>query len=145
VVALLAVSLALNLFFVAGAVWTDFNPPPQTAGFDRRFRAMAAPLDLTSAQRIAFTRYEGAMRSGRDALHRQVGPLIDAVRQEIAKPQPDVSRMRQLLDQAAAAHRAFEQQAVAATLAFVATLTPAQRDTFVAIERQRWEHRSHGH
>lgn len=145
VAALLAVSLALNLFFIAGAVWTDINPPPQTAGFDERFRAMAAQLDLTPPQRIAFARYAAAMRSGHAALHRQVHPLIDAVRQEIAKSQPDVGRIRQLLDQAAIAHRAFERQAVTATLAFVATLTPAQRGTFVAIERQRWEHRPHRH
>jgi Spy/CpxP family protein refolding chaperone len=143
VAALLAVSLALNLFFIAGAVWTDINPPPQTVGFDQRFRAMAAQLALSPQQQVAFARYEAAMRSGREALHRQVRPLIDAVRQEIAKPQPDVGRIRQLLDEAAVAHRAFQRQAVTATLAFVATLTPAQRSTFVAIERQRWERRPH--
>jgi len=145
VAALLAVSLALNLFFIAGAVWTDVNPPPQTAAFDQRFQAMAAQLDLAPPQQVAFAHYEAAMRSGRDALHRQVRPLIDAVREEIAKPQPDVGRIGQFLDQAAAAHRAFERQAITATLAFVATLTPAQRGTFVAIERQHWERGAHRH
>jgi Spy/CpxP family protein refolding chaperone len=137
-VALLAVSLALNLFFIAGAAWTRLHPPPAASGFDERFSRMAAQLDLRSEQQAAFTRYQAAMRARRAAMRQKIRPLIDAVRQEIARPQPDVAHIQLLLDDATAAHRAFQRQAIADTLAFVATLSPAQRATFLAIESHHW-------
>jgi Spy/CpxP family protein refolding chaperone len=140
--ALLAVSLALNLFFIAGAAWTRLHPPPDEPGFDQRFSQMAAQLDLDSQQQAAFTRYEAAMRTRRAAMRLKVRPLFDAARQEIAKPQPDAARIQQLLDQAEVQHRAFQRQTIADTLAFAATLSPAQRAIFVAFERDhRGRHR----
>jgi uncharacterized membrane protein len=136
--ALLAVSVVLNLFFVAGALWTRLNPPPAAPGFDERFQQMAAQLALDPQQQLAFERYAAAMRAGRDNLRRQIGPLIDTARQEIAKPQPDVNHIQQLLDQAGDMRRAFQRQAVAQTVGFAATLSAAQHAKFVAFERERW-------
>jgi Spy/CpxP family protein refolding chaperone len=138
----LAVSLALNLFFIAGAAWTRLNPPA-ASGFDRRFRQMAAELALDPQQQAAFVRYEAAMRADRETMRRRIRPLFDAVRQEIGKPQPNVAHIGQLLDQVAETHRALQHQAVSNTLVFVATLSTAQRARFVALERERWEQHSH--
>ncbi|HTV88047.1 MAG TPA: periplasmic heavy metal sensor [Stellaceae bacterium] len=136
---LLAVSLALNVFFIVGAVWTRFNGPPGAVDFDQRLRQMAVQLDLSPRQQIAFQRYDAAMQTGREAMRRHIRPLMDAVRQEIAKQQPDAARIAQLLDRTTAEHHAFQQLAINNTLAFVATLSPAQRSRFLAIERQHWQ------
>jgi Spy/CpxP family protein refolding chaperone len=133
--ALLAVSVVLNLFFVAGAAWTRLNRAPPAGGFEQRFHEMATQLDLDPRQQVAFDRYEAAVQSARENLRRKVGPLFEAVQQEIVQPQPDVARIRQLLDQAADTRRGFQQEAVMQTVKFVATLSADQRGKFIAIER----------
>jgi Spy/CpxP family protein refolding chaperone len=134
--ALLAVSAVLNLFFVAGAVWTRLNPAPPASAFEQRFREMAARLDLDPQQQAAFDHYSAAVQAARQNLRRQIGPVFEAVQQEIVKPQPDVARIRQLLDQATETRRSFQQEAVMQTVRFVATLSAAQREKFIAIERE---------
>jgi Spy/CpxP family protein refolding chaperone len=143
--ALLAVSVVLNLFFIAGAMWTRLRPPPAAPGFEQRFHEMAAQLDLDPQQKLAFDQYEAAMRAGREHQRRQIAPLIDAVRVEIAKPQPDVKHIEQLLDQAAEQRRQFQHEAIGRTIGFMATLSAAQREKFVAIERERWAAHPHRH
>lgn len=138
-VALLAISAVLNLFFLAGAAWTRLTPAPSPPGFDQRFRQMAAQLDLDPQQKAAFGRYEAAVQSARENLRRQVGPVFEALQQEISAPQPDMRRVDRLLDQAAATRRGFQEEAVGQTIRFVATLSPEQRERFIAIER---EHRA---
>ncbi|MGE3783580.1 MAG: hypothetical protein AB7H71_12640, partial [Alphaproteobacteria bacterium] len=51
--AVLAVSLVLNLLFVAGAVWSRIEEPP-ARGLDQRFERIGAQLDLDSVQLAAF-------------------------------------------------------------------------------------------
>lgn len=136
---LLAVSVVLNLFFVAGAAWTRFNSAPPAVGFEQRFREMARRLDLDAQQKLAFDHYAATVQADRENLRRKVGPTFDAVQQEIVQPQPDLARIRQLLDQAAATRRYFQQEAITQTVKFVSTLSAEQRSRFIAIER---EHRS---
>jgi Spy/CpxP family protein refolding chaperone len=141
-VALLAVSVVLNLFFiagffVAGAPWSHLNRAVPAGGVEQRFHEMATQLALDPQQQLAFDRYEAAVQSARENLRRKIGPVFEAVQQEIAQPQPDVTRIRQLLDEAAETRRGFQQEAVMQTVKFVATLSAEQREKFVAIERER--------
>lgn len=135
--ALLAVSAALNLFFIAGAVWTRVHAPPAAASFDQRFQRIGDELNLDPQQRIAFDRYTAAMRLRRENMRRQIAPLFDAARQEIGKPQADADQIFRLLDEAAQKRREFQREAIVQTLDFLAVLSPTQRSQFVAIVRER--------
>lgn len=138
VLTLLALSVALNLFFIAGAVWTRLHAradwPPSA---EQRFQQMAAQLDLDATQRAGFDRYVAAMRARTGNMRGQVAPLIGAAWEEIGKPQADAAQIMRLFDEAADKRRGFQREAMAQTLAFLAVLSPAQRAKFVAIARER--------
>jgi len=134
---LLAVSLALNLCFVAGAAWVHFHPPPSDSGPDARTREMAAELLLDAQQQVAFERYVRDMRAHIQQMRREVGPTIGAAWAELAKPGADEAAVMQRFDDAAQKRRAFQQQLTTETLAFLATLSPEQRSKFVELARRR--------
>ncbi|HML09720.1 MAG TPA: periplasmic heavy metal sensor [Stellaceae bacterium] len=135
-VAVLAISVALNICVVVGAVWSRLHPPPAPLTFTERFQRLEDTLDLTPAQRTAFDRYVSDMAARGEQARRTVDPMMDAVWIEIAKPDADQARVLQLLDDAGNQRRAFQQQAVTATLSLLATLTPEQRAKFIASERE---------
>jgi Spy/CpxP family protein refolding chaperone len=134
---LLAVSLALNLCFVAGAVWIRFNEPFASPTPEERLRQMAQELGLDPAQRQAFARYAQTMREELAQLREKVRPLIGEAWSEVAKSQSDEGRVMQLLDQAAAQRRGFQQKLTTMTHSFLAELTPEQRAKFIVLARQR--------
>ena len=111
VLTLLALSVALNVFFVAGALWIRLH----------------APADQDVA----------AMRVHSEQMRQQVTPLIGAAWEAIGKPQADAPEIMRLFDAAAEKRREFQHEATAQTLAFLAVLTPAQRNKFVTIARER--------
>src|SRR5580658_5144660 len=76
--ALLAVSVALNLCFVAGAVWSRFNAPPAPMNASERFRKLEAALGVTDQERPAFQAYVAATLARSARLHREIDPLLDA-------------------------------------------------------------------
>ena len=135
-VALLAVSVALNLCVIAGAVWSQVHPPPRPPGFSERFHRLADTLGLTPEQRVAFDRYVADMAARGDRMHQEVEPMMDAAWGEIAKPDADQAQVLKLLDDASARRRAFLHDAVGATMSLLATLTPDQRAKFLAEERE---------
>src|SRR5713226_3778886 len=86
---LLALSIALNLFFVAGAAWSRLHARAEWPSPEQRYQRMAAELDLDSQQRIGFDRYVAAMRARAQNMREQVAPLIGAAWEEIGKPRAD--------------------------------------------------------
>jgi uncharacterized membrane protein len=129
------VSLALNVCFVAGALWTRFHAPaPLTR--EERFDEMAAALALDPQQRQAFAQYSQMMRGRLQEMHLAVQPLVHTAWSEVAKPQADESKVMQLLDRAAQARRAYQSEITAATIAFLKTLSPQQRTNFVKLVHQ---------
>jgi Spy/CpxP family protein refolding chaperone len=135
-VAILAISVALNICVVAGALWSRLHPPPAPLTFTERFHRLEDTLDLTTAQRANFDRYITDMTARGDQMRHTLEPMMDAAWAELAKPDTDQARVLQLLDDAGNQRRAFQQQAVNATLSLLATLTPEQRAKFVASERE---------
>jgi uncharacterized membrane protein len=136
-VILLILSVVLNLCFIAGAAWTRLHGPARWGGLEQRYQQMAAELNLEPQQRAGFDAYVAAMRARTDKMHEQVGPLMSAAWDEVAKPQADVGQVMRLFDEAAEKRREFQREATAQTLSFLATLSPAQRGKFVAIARER--------
>jgi Spy/CpxP family protein refolding chaperone len=136
-VALLVISLALNLCFVAGAVWSRMYAPPVRGDMAEHYRQMAGELDLDPQQRAAFDRYIAAMRTRTDQMRQETDPLIGAAWEEIAKPQPDAGKVERLFDESADKRRVFQREAASQMLALLATLSPAQRGKFVQLMRER--------
>ncbi|HZK90605.1 MAG TPA: periplasmic heavy metal sensor [Stellaceae bacterium] len=133
--AILAVSVALNLCVVAGAVWSRLNAPPPAQTTSERFHRLGDALDLTPPQRAAFDGYVAAMATRGERLRQEIEPMFDTAWAEIAKPDADEARVMQLLDDAGNRRRAFQHEAVGATLSLLATLTPDQRTKFIAAQR----------
>jgi len=136
-VALLVISLALNLCFVAGAVWSRLHAPPARGDMAEHYRQMAGELDLDPQQRAAFDRYIAAMRARTDQMHQETDPLIGAAWEEIAKPQPDAATIERLFEESSDKRRAFQREAASQMLALLATLSPPQRAKFVQLMRER--------
>ena len=134
--AILAVSVALNVCVIAGAVWSRLHPPPPPPTFTERFHRLEDNLGLTGDQRVAFDRYVADMSARGEQMRHTVEPMMEAAWAELAKPGADQGRVLQLLDDATNQRRSFQQQAVTATLSLLATLTPDQRAKFVANERE---------
>ncbi len=129
----LALSLVLNLCFIGGAVWTRMQAPPPHPGIVERFRQIEAGLALDPQQRQAFDRYTAAIEARLRRMRRHMGPLFGEAWAEMAKPQARPADVMQVFDRVQAERHAFEQDLTTATLAFLARLSPAQRQKFVAL------------
>lgn len=135
--ALLALSLALNLFFVIGALWIRIHAPPPMPTAQDRLEQMAGALSLDPQQKQSFARYSQAMRERLQAMHKAVQPPLGYAWAELAKPHADETRVMQFFDQAAQERRGFMRDLTTTTLSFLATLSPEQRIRFVQLARQR--------
>jgi len=131
---LLIASLALNLFFVAGAVWIHLHAPPSPAA---RLREMAADLKLDAKQNAAFQDYTRALRARSELMRQATEPAISAAWAELAKPDADQAKVMQLFDEANDKRHAMQREMTSQTMAFLANLSPEQRGKFVEIWRER--------
>jgi Spy/CpxP family protein refolding chaperone len=140
---LLALSLALNLFFIGGALWIRMHLPPP-GGIEARFHRMPAELGLDPQQKTAFEGYARQVRNRIGELHGATNPVMTRIWAEMARPDADEGKLTKLFDQVGADRHAFQRDLMRSTLAFLATLSPEQRAKFVAIMQRRpkgWGHR----
>jgi len=136
-IAVLVISLVLNLCFIAATLWFRLHAPPAGRNLAERYQEIASQLDLDAQQRAAFDRYIAAMRSRADQMRQETDPLMAAGWDELAKPQPDEAKVTRLFEQAGEKRRGFQHDATAQTLALLATLSLEQRTKFVALMRER--------
>jgi Spy/CpxP family protein refolding chaperone len=134
--ALLAVSVALNLCFVAGATWTRLKPPTATTTSDR-FQRLGQSLDLSTPQQAIFDQYVTGLIARNNRVRVATEPLMDEAWAEIARPNPDETRVLQLLDDFSTQRHATWHETIRATLSLLATLTPEQKAKFLANEQVR--------
>jgi uncharacterized membrane protein len=130
----LTLSLVLNLCFVAGALWTRFQPPASPA---ERLQRVGAELALDPQQRQAFERYSETLRTHMQQMRETVEPMMSAAWAELAKPDADQATAARLFDEAGQMRRSLQRELLAPTLAFLATLSPEQRTKFVELFHQR--------
>jgi uncharacterized membrane protein len=133
----LALSLALNLCFVAGALWVRMQEPPPPMTPIERLQRIGAQLVLDPQQRQAFDQYSETMRSHMQQMREAVEPLMNNAWAELAKPGADAATVARLFDEAAQTRRGFQHELIPATLSFLATLSPEQRAEFVELFRPR--------
>ena len=138
---ILTLSLALNLFFVAGALWIHFNGPP-VPNAEERLQRIGAQLGLDPHQKEEFEQYTEALRARMQAMRKAVGPLMHNAWAEVAKPDADEAKVVELFDEAGQTRRSFMRELAPITLSFLAKLSPEQRAKFVELIQQRpWEQR----
>ena len=133
----LTLSLALNFCFVAGALWTRFQPPAPPASPAERLQRVGAELALNPQQRQAFERYSEILRTHMQQMRETVEPMMNTAWAELAKPNADQATAARLFDEAGQARRSLQRELLAPTLAFLATLSPEQRAKFVELFHQR--------
>lgn len=132
----LALSLVLNLCFVAGALWARVQGPPTPINIEERLQRIGSELDLNPQQRQSFDHYSATVRAHLQQMREAVEPPMSAAWSEIAKPDADAATVMNYFDEAAQARRDFQHEMVATTLLFLATLSPDQRAKFVQLFHQ---------
>ena len=134
--AVLAVSLVLNVLFVAGAIWSRIEQPAPR-GLDQRFERIGAQLDLDATQRVAFDRVLAELRGRGDKVQQQVVPLYRAAWDAAGNPAADADDVLRLFDAAFDKRHQLSRETMKKTLDFLATLSPEQRGRFVTLARER--------
>ncbi len=141
--AVLILSLALNVCFVAGAMWIRFQGAPLPAGPEQRLQQIGPQLALDPEQKQAFDQYAHVVSSQMRAMHEAIEPLVGNAWSELAKPDADDTKIMQLFEQAGEQRRLFRHELATATFSFLARLSPEQRSKFVELARQRpWAKRN---
>ena len=97
---LLTVSLTLNLFFVAGAVWIKMHRLTGPTGPVARMRYLAGELNLDPQHRLEFERYFRTLRARIRLMHAEVAPLVNDAWAELASPNASETKVTQLFDEA---------------------------------------------
>lgn len=135
--AALLLSLAVNLCFVAGALWARFQGPSMPMSPEQRLQQIEPQLALDPQQKLAFDQYAQTVRSRMRLMHEAIEPLVGSAWSELAKPDADNTKVMQLFDQVGDQRRNFRRELGAATFSFLAKLSPEQRAKFVELARQR--------
>jgi Spy/CpxP family protein refolding chaperone len=133
----LILSLALNLCFIAGALWIRVQGPPHPMSPEQRLQQIEPQLALDPQQKAAFDQYAQTVRLRMQSMREAVEPLVGNAWSELAKPDADEAKIMQLFDQAGEQRRASRRELGTATFTFLAKLTPEQRAKFVELARQR--------
>jgi Spy/CpxP family protein refolding chaperone len=133
----LALSLALNLCFIGGALWIRIQGPPTPMYPEERLERIGSELALDPGQRQAFNVYSDAVRAHLQQMRDAVEPLMSAARAELAKPDADEATVVQLFDEAAQTRRSFQREMIGKTMSFLAILSSEQRAKFVELFHQR--------
>ena len=134
---LLALSLALNLCFIAGVFWVRMEASRAQLSPPARMELVAKQLSLDGNQRPAFERFVATLRLKSRHLRETNMPLVDDAWQEFAKQQPDEAAIDKLFEQAADNRRSFQIETGRALREFLAILSEDQRTKFIALVKHR--------
>jgi uncharacterized membrane protein len=134
---LLTLSLALNIFFVGGAIWVKTRAGHHGRGFAERIEAAAGDLDLDAGQRQALRQFLDAWRTRTRQLREKNQPLYDAAWSELVKTQPDEAVLTRVLDETTANRRGYQLETSQALHEFLRTLSDEQRAKVLQRMRDR--------
>ncbi|MEE9209513.1 MAG: periplasmic heavy metal sensor [Kiloniellales bacterium] len=134
---LLAVSLAANVFLVAGALYGLYGDDTPGARAMANIDTVAERLGLSSEQRDGLVDLRKRVKERRQVMRELRGERRGAFLDELAKPAFDRERVLVLIDQRAAERREFFADMAGELHAYLATLGPEQRDEFLAMARER--------
>jgi Spy/CpxP family protein refolding chaperone len=137
----LALSLTLNVFFVAGLLWFQVAGQPMHTPAER-IAATASELNLTAEQRDDFQQFVHEVQEHSRHLRESNQPLIQQVWDELAKPQPDQALIARLVDEATDNRHTYQKEMATVLTQFLAVLSPEQRAQFVALAKRQQDQRA---
>jgi len=146
---LLALSLLLNCFVLAGFVYRSWVAPPhwqgrmggsagQPGGFRNPLEALSQDLKLDDAQKQAskdlFEKYTTARREG----FREIQKVRDAMSAELQKPEFDMARIDALVEQMTQLRAEQQKENLRSIAQLSQHLRPEQRDDLHKILAERY-------
>jgi uncharacterized membrane protein len=127
----LALSLALNVFFIGGLVYSKFvRPTPPLIALGRE-------LNLAPDQRTAFQNFLQVVRSKGAALRENNLKISQQIWDELSQPKPDPQKLTALFAEYANNRRDYQTAVGTALLPFLETLSAEQRQRFIEISKHR--------
>jgi Spy/CpxP family protein refolding chaperone len=128
---LAAAVLAAGLAAMGGAVAQPFHGGHGGGGllFGPRLEAIKPSLNLTAAQDAQWSGAVAQAQAARDSMRSTWQATRQAIRDEMAKSDPDLFRLAQLRDSAEDTTRSLRRQVRDTWLQVYAALTPAQQAT----------------
>ena len=134
---LLAASLAANLFFVAGALYTFYGKDDWHARSGANVDSVAERLGLSPEQREGLMALREKARQGRKGPREGRESRRAAFLAELGKPAFDRDGVLALMEARSAERRARIADVAQDLHAYLATLSPEQRQAFLAMARER--------
>ncbi len=128
---LLAVSVIANIFFAGGAIYSFYGHG------DRALQQVVEKLDLSPAQQQGLLALREGVAARREAMSGARGERREAWLAEIASPTFDRERVAALVDDWSAQRGTYFIDLAQDLHAYVATLTPEQREKFLELARER--------
>ena len=129
---LLAVSVVANIFFAVGVGYTRYAVVEETA-----VERATKQLELTAAQQQGLAALRDRVKTHRKSVPGQGGGLRKAMLAEIGKPTFDRERVAALVADWSEQRRTYFVDVAQDLHGYVATLTPAQRDKFLELAKDR--------
>ncbi|MHA1536845.1 MAG: periplasmic heavy metal sensor [Alphaproteobacteria bacterium] len=134
---LLVLSLALNVFFVGGNVYTRMLVERVEKSPGERARIVARRLALDTRQREAFGDLRAKIRSRSQKYRAASRGSAARIWAEIAKDRPNKRVIERNLRTLSKNRLAFQTQASAIAIDFLARLDSEQKKLFLALAKQR--------
>lgn len=134
---LFALSLAANLFFVIGVGTTYLTERKLAESPEQRIAFLADRLDLSPEQRQDLRALREAVRQRWTGMRGGPRNRRAALMAEVVRPDFDRDRVLELLDRGAARRRETLADMAEEVHAFLATLSPAQRETLLDMVQER--------
>jgi uncharacterized membrane protein len=129
----LALSLALNVCFIGGLVYSKLVPPTAP------LVALGRELNLTPDQRKEFQSFVQVVRKRGTALRETNSKVGLQIWDELSQPKPDEQKLTALFAEVANNRRDYQTAVASGLLPFLETLTPEQRQRFVEFSKRRQE------
>ncbi len=133
----LAASLAANVFFVAGALYTLYGEDDRSAGPGANIDSVAERLALSPEQRDGLLALREKARQGRKGSREARASRRAAFVAELGKPAFDRAGVLALMEARSAEWRARIVDVAQNLHAYLATLSPEQRQEFLTMARER--------
>ncbi len=129
---LLAVSLALNLFFAGGVIYMRMTGPS-----DQRVEAVAERLGLSADRRAGLEAFRARVRVRMTSLRekRQAGRA--EMLAELGRAELDRARLGELMNQGMAARGELFEELLVELHAYLGTLSDEQRRSFLKMAEER--------
>jgi uncharacterized membrane protein len=127
----LALSLALNLFFIGGLAYSKFVKPTPP------LMRLGQELNLEPDQRKAFQGFVQVVRTKGAALRDSNLALGRQIWDELSQPKPDPQKLTALFTEIANNRRDYQTAIGTALLPFLETLNMEQRQRFIEIGKRR--------